>query len=57
VSAETSEISFENLMPVFGRDYFDTLNYLEFSTRAVEEGSSNVNPHKPPGVDGILALF
>jgi len=48
VSAETPEISFENLMPVFGRDYFDTLNYLKFSTRTVEEGLSNVNPHKPP---------
>jgi len=32
-------------------------NYIEFNDSAVEAGLSRINQHKPPGTDGIPALF
>jgi len=50
-------VSFNSTLPVLGRDYSDTLDYIDFSDRTVEEGLFRVNQHKPAGQDGIPALF
>ena len=34
------------VLPVLGRDFSDTLNYIEFSDSTVQEGLSRINQHK-----------
>jgi len=50
-------ISFFSTLPVYGRDYSDTLQYINLSENTVKYGLSKVNEHKPAGMDGIPALF
>jgi len=61
VESETPKSDLFNLysnagLTVLGRDH-DTLDYIELSDNAVEERLSRINQHKPPGQDGIPALF
>jgi len=45
------------VLPVLGRELSDTLNYVKFSDKTVEDGLSRLNQHKPPGSDEIPAMF
>ncbi len=56
-SLKNDTITYRSSLPVQGRDYFDTLDYIELSDKTVEDALSRINHHKPPGLDCIPALF
>jgi hypothetical protein len=48
---------FGQFLPKLGRDFRNTLQYIELSVREIENALSNMNIHKPPGEDGVPARF
>jgi hypothetical protein len=51
------EIHFGEYLPKHGRDFKDTLSYINLSAGEVDSGLRGINANKPPGEDGISARF